>query len=79
MAPKKTPINFETALAELQSIVNALEKSDMPLEDALKAFENGVKLTRSCQQQLNDAKQRVDQLIEQDGELALTPFERDHD
>lgn len=83
MAKKSTDtpvaVNFETALGELQTIVQSLEQNDLPLEEALTAFEKGIGLTSQCQQQLNNAEQRVSQLIEKNGELGLAPFDRAHD
>ncbi|MEM7401598.1 MAG: exodeoxyribonuclease VII small subunit, partial [Pseudomonadota bacterium] len=50
-ATKKT-INFEKSLNQLETLVDKLEKGDISLEDSLKTFEQGVKLTRECQQAL---------------------------
>lgn len=57
MATKKN--TFENQLEELESIVDQLEDGDLPLEDALKTFEKGVKLSRQCQKQLAQAEQKV--------------------
>ena len=75
MARKKAPLDFETALAELQTLVERLESGELPLEESLKAFEQGVRLTRDCQDALNQAEQKVQQLLERDGEVQLSPFE----
>ena len=74
MAAKKQSIDFEKSLADLETLVNELEKGDMSLEDSLKAFEEGVKLTRDCQSRLSEAEQRVQTLIENQGELSLQAF-----
>lgn len=74
MAEKKQSIDFEKSLADLETLVNELEKGDMSLEDSLKAFEEGVKLTRDCQTRLSEAEQRVQTLIESQGELSLQAF-----
>jgi len=63
--PKK--INLEKSLAELEDIVGLLEEGDLSLEDSLKHFEKGVKLSRECQTALKDAEQKV--RILSDGEL----------
>jgi exodeoxyribonuclease VII small subunit len=55
--------NFEGALEQLQKTVKQLESGELSLEDALKGFEEGVKLTRICQQHLADAEQRVELLM----------------
>ena len=72
---KKAPLDFETALAELQTLVERLESGELPLEESLTAFEQGVRLTRDCQDALNQAEQKVQQLLERDGEVQLSPFE----
>jgi len=74
MAAKKQSIDFEKSLGELETLVNELEKGEMSLEDSLKAFETGVKLTRDCQGRLSEAEQRVQTLIESQGEITLQPF-----
>jgi exodeoxyribonuclease VII small subunit len=74
-----TAFDFERSLAELESIVQQLESSDLSLEASLKAFEQGVVLTRSCQQALSQAEQRVQLLTEEQGQSRVQPFERDHD
>lgn len=63
MAAKKKIADFEQALNELEALVAAMEKGDLTLEESLKAFENGVKLTRECQQTLRDAEQKVQILL----------------
>ncbi len=65
-APEETPSlkNFESSMAELESIVRMLEAGESSLEQALSAFERGIALTRSCQLQLDQAEQRVRVLLE---------------
>jgi exodeoxyribonuclease VII small subunit len=70
---KKTP-DFETSLTELERLVNRMEQGDLPLADALQAFEQGIALTRDCQGILDQAEQKVRMLVEQDGELQTVPF-----
>ncbi|MDO6563066.1 exodeoxyribonuclease VII small subunit [Amphritea sp. 1_MG-2023] len=72
-AKKKTP-DFETSLAQLESMVNQLEQGELSLEQSLQTFEQGVRLTRDCQSILADAEQKVQILIQQNGELQATPF-----
>ncbi len=74
MAAKKQTVDFEKSLGELETLVNELEKGDMSLEESLKAFEAGVKLTRDCQSRLTEAEQRVHTLIESQGEMSLEAF-----
>ncbi len=62
--PKKTSQpDFEKALAELESLVENLERGELPLEQTLKQFERGIELTRSCQKALQSAEQRVEILL----------------
>ena len=72
MAIKKN--NFEEQLNELQEIVNKLERGNVPLEDALREFQAGVKLSRELEKKLNDAEQTVAKLVDKDGnEKTLDP------
>jgi len=73
-AKKNPPIPFETALAELESLVGQLEQGDLTLEDSLQRFERGVALVRSCRNTLREAEQKVEQLIEHNGQLETAPF-----
>ncbi len=73
--PRKTPLNFEKAMSQLEELVEDMEQGDMPLEDALKHFEKGISLAADCQQALSKAEQKVSQLIEKNGELLEKPFD----
>jgi len=67
---------FEQALTELEGLVERLERGDMPLDEALKAFERGVTLTRHCQSCLQAAQQKVEVLLKRSGQgPAVEPFE----
>jgi exodeoxyribonuclease VII small subunit len=72
---KAKTIDFEQALNELEGLVSKMEAGDLSLEQSLKAFEEGVKLTRECQAQLAEAEQRVRKLMEEDGKLSTVEFE----
>ena len=61
MADKK--LTFETSLQELERIVRRLEEGDSSLEDSLKLFEDGVRLSRECQERLNQAERRIEVLL----------------
>lgn len=74
MSKSKSP-NFEQSLTQLESLVESMEQGDLSLEDSLEAFEKGVKLTRDCQAQLNAAEQKVELLMEQQGELVSQAFD----
>ncbi len=63
MAARKKAVNFEQSLGELENLVQSLESGDLTLDQALAAFEKGIRLTRECQQTLNDAEQKIETLI----------------
>jgi len=72
MAEKK----FEAALARLEDIVKELETGDLPLEQSLKLFEEGIKLSRLCNKRLEDAERRVEILLKsKNGTVTAQPFE----
>ncbi|ERI51116.1 exodeoxyribonuclease VII small subunit [Pseudomonas sp. AOB-7] len=77
MARKKAAPDFEHSLAELQALVERLESGELSLEDSLTAFEQGIGLTRECQAALAQAEQKVQILLERDGELEPAPFDAD--
>jgi exodeoxyribonuclease VII small subunit len=73
---KEPSIDLEKSLATLESIVEELESGDLPLEKAMQKFEEGVKLTRSCQSALRDAEQKVEILLKSaGGEESLEDFD----
>ncbi len=57
-------LKFETALKRLEKTVQSLERGDLPLEEALKVFEEGVRLSKSCMKTLSEAEKKVEILIE---------------
>ncbi|HBM23976.1 MAG: exodeoxyribonuclease VII small subunit [Alloalcanivorax venustensis] len=71
---KKTP-QLEQSLDSLEALVERMESGDLTLEESLQAFEQGVKLTRECQQALSQAEQKVRILLEQDPQAEPVPFE----
>ena len=75
MAKKKSE-KFEDALKQLQGIVEKLERGDLPLEDALESFTEGVRLVRFCHQKLEEAENKVRMLLKDEhGEWTTVPFE----
>lgn len=67
---------FEKSLRDLEKIVADLEKADAPLEAQLKAFEQGIALSRDCLKQLDEIEKRVEILMQSgDGKLETTSFE----
>ena len=81
MSEKETEIDFEKALAELEQLVETMEKGDLTLEESLKQFERGVTLTRACQRALAEAEQKVRVLTRnnESGELAAFETEPSND
>jgi len=67
--------DFETALQQLEKIVNSMESGELGLEDSLKQFEQGIILAKNCQDTLSNAETRVEQLIEKNGLQQAIPFE----
>lgn len=68
--------HFEGQLASLERIVRELERGDLPLEQSLELFEQGVKLSRECQERLNEAERRIEVLLRGgDGSTIAVPFE----
>ena len=84
-APSKRPetekkADFESCLTRLEAVVRKLEAPDLALDDAMKLFEEGVKLSRECQKQLAEAEARVEILLKKaDGKFAAEPFEPEDD
>ena len=73
-------INLEKSLADLETLVEELESGDLPLEKAMKKFEDGIKLTRACQTALKDAEQKVEILLKTaGGEDSLEEFDVSED
>lgn len=74
--PQETPANFDQLVLSLRQIVEKLEGGQLGLEDALKAFEEGVKLSRQAAAVLDQAEHRVEVLLRdpQTGEVAEKPF-----
>jgi exodeoxyribonuclease VII small subunit len=67
---------FEQSLARLEEIVRKLESANLPLDEAMKLFEEGMQLSRDCQKQLEQAEARVEILLKKaGGEMAAQPFD----
>ena len=67
---------FEDALNKLETIVSKLEEGDIPLEESLKLFEEGIRLSRLCNQKLDEAEKKVEILLKgKDGRLKPQPFD----
>ncbi len=69
--PKKT---FESALKQLEQITEELEDGDLSLDKSLKKFDEGIQLAQFCNEQLEEAKAKVELLLEKNGKLEPVPF-----
>lgn len=78
---KKTEVRgktFETQLTALEKVVRDLERGDLPLEESLKLFEEGVRLSRECQERLNQAERRIEVLLRDgEGRPVLSAFDEE--
>ncbi|HJT21428.1 MAG TPA: exodeoxyribonuclease VII small subunit [Nitrospira sp.] len=71
-------VKFEQAMARLEAIVGELEKGDLPLDESLKIFEEGVRLSKNCLKILDEAERKVEVLIkDQNGKKRLHAFTHD--
>ena len=70
-----TDLKFEDCLARLEQVVTALETGNLPLEDSLKVFEEGIALARHCSRYLDAAERRIEMLVkDESGGISTTPF-----
>lgn len=78
-APKAETPSFEAAIKRLTEIVQVLERGELPLEESLRLFEEGVRLSRVSQQKLDGAEKRVEQLlaVDEQGRPRTAPFATD--
>jgi len=75
--PAKKSVNLEKALIELEKLVEEMEQGNLSLEESLKRFEKGIALTSDCQEALQKAELKVQELIEKNGKLLEKDFEVD--
>ena len=74
------PKSFEASLEQLELIVRELEQGELPLERSLELFEQGVKLSRECQERLNQAERRIEVLMrDNQGRPAVRPFDPENE
>ena len=73
--PVKKPVNLEKALTELEKLVEEMEQGNLSLEESLKRFEKGIALTSDCQEALQKAELKVQELIEKNGKLLEKDFD----
>ena len=81
MAAKKSnkSISFEEKLDQLEALVSQMEQGELSLDDAMKQFEQGIALSRDCQQALQQAEQKVSILIAEQEQQQLTDYLVDDD
>ncbi|HEX4749419.1 MAG TPA: exodeoxyribonuclease VII small subunit [Bryobacteraceae bacterium] len=72
-----TSQTFETGLQELERIVKELEKGDLPLEDSIRLFEAGMRLSSDCRRQLEEAETRMEILMKRGSEMVAVAFDPD--
>lgn len=73
-------VKFEQAMARLEAIVGELEKGDLPLDESLKIFEEGIRLSKNCLKVLEEAERKVEVLLQdKNGKKQLRAFSSDHD
>ncbi len=72
-------LTFEQAADRLESIVNKLESGEVPLENAIDLFQEGMILSKHCHQKLEKAEMKIDEILEKDGSLIKKPFEYEDD
>ncbi len=65
---------FEEAMRKLEDLLNRMEAGEMSLEESLKAFEEGIRLSRFCAERLDEAERKVDILLKEDEQLVCKPF-----
>ena len=76
MSTNEQPKSFEASLDALERIVQQLEQGDLPLEKSLELFEQGIGLSRQCQDRLNQAERRIEILLrDNQGRTVVSPFE----
>ncbi len=76
---KNSSPDFEAALEELETLVEQMEAGDITLEESLQHFERGILLTRTCQEALKAAEQKVEILLQNSADATTQPFDSDRD
>jgi exodeoxyribonuclease VII small subunit len=72
---EESPRSFEASLEALEKIVRQLENGDLPLEKSLDLFEQGIRLSRECQDRLNQAERRIEVLLrDNQGRTVVNPY-----
>jgi exodeoxyribonuclease VII small subunit len=69
------PVDFETALKRLETLVEEMESGELPLEKMISRFEEGSKLVTLCSGKLNEVEQKIEKLVKKNGAMTTEPFE----
>lgn len=72
--PAETEVSFEDAMERLEDIVGRLENGDVPLEQAIELFQQGMKLSHLCSSKLDQVEKKIEMLVEENGTVVRKPF-----
>ncbi|WP_281248952.1 exodeoxyribonuclease VII small subunit [Bacillus alkalicellulosilyticus] len=70
-------MSFEEALEQLETVVEKLEQGDVPLEEAISMFQDGMKLSKLCHEKLTAVEKQMEHILHEDGELETAIFQED--
>lgn len=73
MAEEKQQASFETSMRQLEEIVQKLEQGDVPLEEAIDMFQEGMKLSKDCHDRLHKVEKQMTEVLDEDGTLSELP------
>ncbi|MDV2685151.1 exodeoxyribonuclease VII small subunit [Alkalihalophilus sp. As8PL] len=76
---KVDELSFEDAMEQLEVIVEKLEQGDVPLEEAISMFQDGMQLSKDCHNKLTSVEKQMDQILHADGELEETDFQEEEE
>lgn len=74
---EKKDISFEEAMEKLEEVVGKLEQGDVPLEEAISMFQEGMTLSKFCHDKLKNVEKSMDRILREDGELEFTTFQEE--
>lgn len=74
LAQLEPELNFEEAMNKLEEIVSHLERGEVPLEQAIELFQQGMQLSQLCGRKLSQVERKIEMIVEQDGEAVKVPF-----
>ncbi len=77
MSEEKEPQTFEGAMEQLEGVVDKLEEGDVPLEEAIQMFQQGMALSKYCHERLQKVEKQMDQILNEDGETEHLDIEEE--